>query len=247
MSERLRTAGSSAPPYSSRIATNKRCALFRTSSLGTWDKALESRPRYVALASTLEYISEAALLAIKSFAPTECEEVTALDASVGGQYLLQEADNSTSPETVDEDVYGLIAKLFRSAIGEEFEDGMESDFSRALASVLAVYGDQAVEAIAYLVVFEKANPEIAAEALKCLGSLNDPDTHSYRRWLLARSLRATSPTFRDGAIVGLAAMDDPVAIPALQNAAEDEQICELRQDMAMVLRQLEDTASCPSS
>lgn len=145
------------------------------------------------------------------------------------------------------DIEGKFETLFAEAQDESFEDGMESEFSRKLLLLLNQYSDVAVEILVYLIIGERVNPAVAAEALRWIGRVNDSSSHRRRRWLLERALTSPHSRVRDGAVLGLAFMDDPTAIPSLRYAIEHEKIDMLRQDMSQVLEQLEETLSEKSS
>jgi hypothetical protein len=63
-------------------------------------------------------------------------------------------------------------------------------------------------------------------------------------WLLEKCLESSSIFVRDGAILGIASLDDPFAISAVRKAIEKEACEGLRQNMQAVLQQLEETAKC---
>ncbi|RMF82800.1 MAG: HEAT repeat domain-containing protein [Chloroflexi bacterium] len=128
--------------------------------------------------------------------------------------------------------------LFSIARDEYFEDGIESDFSTELAKLFQRDGHQAVDIIANLLNDKHVNPEVVGETLRCIGEIENADTHLQRRLLLENSLRHSSPIVRDRAGLGLASMDDPAAIPALEQAIAREQIVQLREDLQQVLDQL---------
>jgi len=86
------------------------------------------------------------------------------------------------------------------------------------------------------------NPEVLCEALRWLGRIDQVDSHSYRLWLLEKCLESSSRMIRDGALLGIAAIDDPWAIPAVRKAIEKETCRELCDDMKAVLEQLEETS-----
>jgi hypothetical protein len=136
-------------------------------------------------------------------------------------------------------LYSKTEAIFWTAKGEVFEDGMESAFSRKLNYFVKKYSEDALEAITCLIVYEKVDSEIAGEALRWLGRVDHTESYEYRRWLLERSLSLSSTRVRDGAILGLASMDDKHAIPYLRIAIEKEQFSELKADMELVLEQLE--------
>jgi hypothetical protein len=132
-----------------------------------------------------------------------------------------------------------IEAIFWSAKEEFFEDGMNSEFSQKLISTINQYGNDAIEIIICLIVYNKISPEVAGEALRWLGRINHPETYQYRLWLLERSLTLSSVRVKDGAILGLASVDDKHAIPYLKRAIENENCSELKSDMEQVLEQLE--------
>lgn len=136
-------------------------------------------------------------------------------------------------------LYSKIEAIFWSAKGEFFEDGMESTFSQQLNSSVKRYGNEALEAIICLIVYERVDPEVGGEALRWLGRIDHVESYGNRRWLLEKSLSLSSTRVRDGAILGLASMDDKHAIPYLKHAIEEEQCSELKADMKSVLEQLE--------
>lgn len=136
-------------------------------------------------------------------------------------------------------LYSKIEAVFWTAKGEFFEDGMESIFSQQLNSFVKRYGNDALEVITGLIVYERVEPEAAGEALRWLGRIDHAESYEYRRWLLERSLSLPFTRVRDGAILGLASMDDKHAIPYLKIAIEKEQYFELKADMESVLKQLE--------
>ncbi len=59
---------------------------------------------------------------------------------------------------------------------------------------------------------------VAAEVLRCAGEMRNEATREARRQLLERALESPSHVVRDGAVVGLSRLADPLAIPALAKA-----------------------------
>ncbi|MGH7146628.1 MAG: HEAT repeat domain-containing protein [Nitrospiraceae bacterium] len=133
---------------------------------------------------------------------------------------------------------GKIENLFSLGRNEIFEDGTESYLSRELIALVRRHGNIAIVEIARLITSEKVDACVAAEALKWLGRIQHLDTHLFRRGLLLRALTASSVVVREGAVLGLAFMNDPATISPLQQALDREQIPELRDDLSQVLQQL---------
>lgn len=148
-----------------------------------------------------------------------------------------ESSTSKSADTglLDKHAYSI----FTEAKEEIFEDGIESDFSRNLSEFITSFGHLAMEAIIPVALSENMNTEVASEAFRILGRINNKTTYRDRLWLLERGLYSSSARVRDGAIIGLAFLNDTLAIAPLKAAIERERISELKHDMEQVLAQLE--------
>ena len=48
--------------------------------------------------------------------------------------------------------------------------------------------------------------------------MQHPESYMFRRWLLERSITLSSPYVKEGALLGIASMDDKHAIKYLQKA-----------------------------
>lgn len=150
--------------------------------------------------------------------------------------------NSTKERGIDEELERRINTLFMMSGDEGFESGMISDFSKELCSIINSHDKNAMEIISYLFLYRKINPVVMSEALRWLGKIEQEESHSYRLWLLEKNLESSLIYVRDGAISGIAALDDPSAIPAVRRAIEKETCRELCDDMKSVLEQLEETS-----
>jgi len=133
----------------------------------------------------------------------------------------------------------IIENLFESAREEYFEDGMESDFSRELVSAVKKYGNLAMNEIGYLITGDRGDEEVASEALRWLGRIDDESTHGWRLWVLEKSLSSKSPVVRDGAALGLVYLGDAHALQYVKKAIEQETVDELRNDLQGAMRELE--------
>lgn len=136
-------------------------------------------------------------------------------------------------------VEDMIDHLFDSARELYFEDGMETDFSQDLISLVKKYENLAMGEISYLINYDRVDEEVASEALRWLARIDDASTYGWRLWLLEKSLLSKSPVVRDSAALGLLSMCDAHAIHHIQNAIERETITELRHDLQGALRELE--------
>ena len=152
--------------------------------------------------------------------------------------------SSTLQQDRLEEIRRQTEALFEAAKDQHFEDGMESDFSNEFVAFVEKHGDAAIKVIAHLTTSEIVNDEVAAEALRWLGRMDHAPTYQARLSLLERSLFCPSARVRDGAALGLAAMDDPHAITYLKQAIQREKYTELREDLKQVLTQLETSEQC---
>jgi hypothetical protein len=108
-----------------------------------------------------------------------------------------------------------------------------------LVAFIEKYGRKAIEALTPIFINEKINPEIISEALRWIGRMEHPQTYANRRQLLEKCLFSSSPYIRDGALLGIASMNDRNSIHPLKLAIAKEKISELCDDMKQVLFQLE--------
>lgn len=145
-------------------------------------------------------------------------------ATTGDQHLLR--------------IRNEIRALFERGKEVNFEDGMESQFSRELVHNILEQEHVAIRIVHELIIKEKVNAEVAGEALRWLGTLQHLPTQRARRELIEQSLGCSSPKIRDGAVLGLSYLEDPESIPAIEEAIKKEPITELRQDMIETLKEL---------
>lgn len=150
--------------------------------------------------------------------------------------------NPFSPLGAEDTIRARLASeiegLFAAAGNEGFEDGFDSVLSLELQRLVLKHGDMTLEIISDLILENRAAPEAAAEALRCLGEMENETSHEARRRLLERSLACSSHVTRDGAVVGLSNLSDRRMIPALEAAAAREDYGLLRANMSELLAQL---------
>lgn len=173
---------------------------------------------------------------VKSVSPYQIQDIE--DAHTV-KYYGEGVESSTSKFVNSNVLEKQANSIFINAKEEIFEDGMESQFSRNLSQFIVSFGHPAMEAIINLLLSNSVNTEVASEALRVIGRLNHKITYRDRLWLLERGLYNSSARVRDGAILGLAFMNDSIAIAPLKSAIDRERIPELQQDMKQVLAQLE--------
>lgn len=151
--------------------------------------------------------------------------------------LVENPSLEKTPESLAEE----LRRIFFEAREEVFEDGMESNFSRKLSVLIEEHKEQAIKFAAEYMDSEEVDEEVASELLRQLGHSRHEPTYTSRLVLLVRGLQNKSSMVRDGAILGLASLDDPKVIPDVEEAVVREQDPELRDDMNDVLEQLRAT------
>lgn len=152
------------------------------------------------------------------------------------------ADKPVSDQEMLADV---LRELFHSAKDEMFEDGMTSRFSDALRGIVREHDVEAIGQIGMAIRAADTSVKVAEEALRQVGYMNDGKTHSARLSLLERSLESPDIRIRDAASIGIEAMEDPAAIPALKRAIENEPAGWLQQYLKDVMNQLKTRYEVP--
>lgn len=166
-------------------------------------------------------------------------ETETLSATAWEDFQDEWQKNSPAQQDRLEEIRRKTETLFQAARGQYFEDGVESEFSNGLSALVEKHGEAVIKTIARLADSEIVHAEVMSEALRWLGRMNHPSTYHSRLWLLEGSLFSPSARVRDGAALGLAAMDDPHALTYLKQAIQMEKQAELREDLKQVLTQLE--------
>jgi hypothetical protein len=164
------------------------------------------------------------------------------------QDLYKQPETSFLDATFRENIAKEVAQeaecMFRRASYEDFENDSESEFKGTLSLLISRYGGAAVNEIKELILNNKPVDEVAGEALRRLGDIDDEPTQELRKWLLEQALtKCSSPVVRHGANIGLAFMDDPRSIPILEDAIEGEASALLKKLMRKTVAQLEKTHS----
>lgn len=146
------------------------------------------------------------------------------------------------------EVASRVQDLFLRAEGELAETGSAEDFGHRLQSIIREVGVPAVDAIAQAIQRRGTRDSLVFEALRHTGMIEHPPSYRRRFDLLVEGLNSPSPRVRDGAGLGLAFLDDPAAIPHLEEAIRKERVPDLKNDLQLVLDQLVETAtSAPSA
>ena len=160
-------------------------------------------------------------------------------ASEMAKFAAQATFDQIVEPSADEAVRRESDSIFARALSEDLQDGVETDFSKSLNVLVKMYGESAIDAIGRTIASGRFSTLVCAEALKYLGEVDDDVARFSRLELLVQCLRNSSPAIRDGASVGLALLDDPTAIEPMKSAIEAESCLELKEDMSLVLQQLE--------
>lgn len=156
-------------------------------------------------------------------------------------HVSAEAATDVVSPVPDTELLSRLEAMFANAGAETFFDGMDSDFSRSFHSMVRSYGHPAIDAIGRMILSNRLDIEVAGEALRQFGSVDDLRSHRNRLTLLLRILESPDPRLRDSASIGIATMDDPTAIDGIRRAAEQEISPRLRNNLQLVLDQLEET------
>ncbi len=140
--------------------------------------------------------------------------------------------------SVRESLRKTIDRLFVIAEGEHFEDGMESNLTIGLATVLRQYPREAFGILKAELSIRRFSQRILIEVLHFLGRFKGRGTADEQFGVVTAYLYHASPVIRDAAAVALAYMQDKRAIPVLEKVIAGEKVNSLREDMKVVLAEL---------
>ena len=143
---------------------------------------------------------------------------------------------------LDDPLRRYIQQIVLGAQEEVFEDSMESNFSRGLASAIQEHGNAALTAIEDIILDSNTNVELQGETLIQLGAIDSPGTHNRRLTILTGSLESKDVRVRDAASLALDTMEDASAIPALESALRREQSARMQHNLQAVITQLRESA-----
>ena len=129
--------------------------------------------------------------------------------------------------------------IFSAGASELFQDGEESEFSTRLLALISGEGVRVISVLQGLILNERTSAKVASEALRWLAEVENAASYNARRELLEKCLNAKSSKIRDGALIGLASLNDRRSVVALREAINVEHISLLRGCMSRVMRQLE--------
>lgn len=137
-----------------------------------------------------------------------------------------------------------IASLFSLATHISLEPGFSNAFSEGLEQAIAEHGEAALTEIAQVILGEESKPSIAMEALQYVGHAESGKFLNERRKMLERCLlESGSAWVRDGAGLGIASLNDARSIDSLERAINMESSRALKEDLTLVLDQLQATSS----
>lgn len=133
----------------------------------------------------------------------------------------------------------LLENVMRLGHGVFFEDGVETVFSTILLETIRRGGNPIINALQNFVMAGRADEEVAAEAFRWIGGMDDARTYNARWQLLISALQYPSLALRDGALMGLAAMQDRRSLSYLRRALTKAENKSLRGDIEVLIRQLQ--------
>lgn len=134
---------------------------------------------------------------------------------------------------------GVLTRILAASENEIFFDGEESELSAIVEVLILHLGGKAVKAIAD--EMRSAGPTVTEEILRILGSVDDPISRGQRLEVILTCIQSPDARIRDAVSLGIAAIDDPSAIPAVEEALDREDTPIMRDSFALVLDQLRTT------
>ena len=147
-------------------------------------------------------------------------------------------------DLIRDDLSRTIRIIFDAGKNEQFEDGMRSDFSKAIERLIKNYQDNAVAALAEFLASNKIDSDLLCETLRTIGKFNDDKTALIRFQILISFLSHASPFIRDCAGLALYDIESPNAIPYIKQAVDKEPYQSLKRDFEKIIDALEELNKC---
>ena len=132
----------------------------------------------------------------------------------------------------------LLDKLFIAAKDEHFEPGKESEYSMSLEKLAKRSPESIWRFLKRRLAAPRQDVEVLGEMLRWTGRTEIPGPLADKLSLLVAGLSHASSLVRDGAAVGLSHLEHPSAVRYLRNAAQREQVPELREDLLHIAESL---------
>ena len=163
------------------------------------------------------------------------DKITACTNSTGKRKAMT-TTGQKHPET--EELIQEFSRYINAARNERFEDGMESRFSQRVRKSILNGGSNAVSTWIEALTLRANAYETTEEFLRIIGDMRDEQSHEKRTKALTEMLQHRDPAVRDSAGLGLAALEDPSVLPALNEAIATETMEWVRKGLQQVTEQL---------
>lgn len=145
-------------------------------------------------------------------------------------------DDRTRPDQVIE---VQLEQLFSDAREEQFEVGIDSQFSKGLQQLYRYNSVAVMRSLKARLIDGKADSELSAEVLRWASRQESGEIRDTVVDLLSNGLQSASSLVRDAAALSLACLEEASAINQLQRALEREKVPELREDLQDLIESLE--------
>lgn len=163
-----------------------------------------------------------------------------IDKSVSEAYGTLGANSVVLPEiSLETEVRNETAEIFCFADGYLQHDGISDILYDRVEGLIFKYDQQALKFIKELFDEGSINSEVINDTLSIIGDIEHPETSSFRLELLEHFLFSPSHYVRDGAILGIANLNDLSAIESLKQAVEREKLSEIKNGMLKIISLLE--------
>ena len=131
-----------------------------------------------------------------------------------------------------------LSSIFELAAGEDFEDGVETEFSRRIEEFVRNSGLRGISLIEQALIAGTYREQYIAEALLWIGDMEHEESRAERRQLLKHALTSESIFVFDAAVSALSYLGDTSCIPALEETLEGVTFQPVRVNIENTIRYL---------
>ena len=131
--------------------------------------------------------------------------------------------------------------IIANAQNEVFYDGMDSVFSIRLHELVKEHGKIVIEDLHKRFIEGRLTGSVACESMIQCGHVEDKELEQEILHFAHHALQHKELAIRDGAMLAIASIDNPVMITHIREAVANETNEEVKKDLIQVLNQLLET------
>ena len=155
-----------------------------------------------------------------------------------GSFRLPEIESSTLQANIDEELRTTLMNTLK-IVEENLDNYSEnSDVFYEFNSIFMKHGEGSIHCLQDLITGNEIDSIFAGRLLRHLGYMASDFRSKLITWLLEYFLISKKIPIRNGAVLGLANLNNPETVPSIEKALAAEQIPEIKRNIQRTLKRL---------